>query len=148
MQKLSVKSFDELTKINLYQILRLRSEVFVVEQNCVYQDIDNLDQKALHLFIDINDEIVAYTRLFNKGDYYDEASIGRVLVDKKFRKKNFGHLIIEKSKETIFSCFNTTVIVVSAQLYLKDFYTSHDFIQKGEDYLEDGIPHIKMFINK
>ena len=128
--------------------MRLRSEVFVVEQNCVYQDIDNHDQKALHLFISDDDIILAYTRLFNDGDYYDEASIGRVLVDKNNRKKNLGHLIIEKSKEAISSHFNRSVIVVSAQLYLKDFYASHNFIQKGEGYLEDGIPHIKMFFKE
>ena len=89
MQKSIVKTFDELTKEELYQILRLRSEVFVVEQNCVYQDIDNHDQKALHLFVSIHDEIIAYTRLFNAGDHYNEASIGRVLVDKKHRKNNW-----------------------------------------------------------
>ena len=147
MQKSIVKTFDELTKEELYQILRLRSEVFVVEQNCVYQDIDNHDQKALHLFVSIHDEIIAYTRLFNAGDHYNEASIGRVLVDKKHRKNNLGHFIIEKSKKAIISYFNRSVIVVSAQLYLKDFYASHNFIQKGEGYLEDGIPHIKMFYN-
>jgi len=148
MQKTTVKSFDELTKKELYQILRLRSEIFVVEQNCVYQDIDNFDQKALHLFISINDVIIAYTRLFNAGDYYDEASIGRVVVDKKHRKNNLGHLIIEKSKEAVVSHFKKSIIVVSAQLYLKDFYASHNFIQKGEGYLEDGIPHIKMFYDE
>ncbi len=148
MQKTTVKSFDELTKEDLYQILRLRSEIFVVEQNCVYQDIDNHDQKALHLFFSINDVIIAYTRLFNAGDYYKEASIGRVLVAKNHRKKNLGHLLIERSKEAIAFHFNTSVIVVRAQLYLKDFYNSHNFNQKGEDYLEDGIPHIKMFLNK
>ncbi|MBE9490629.1 MAG: GNAT family N-acetyltransferase [Bacteroidetes bacterium] len=148
MQITKVKSFDELTKKELYQILRLRSEIFVVEQNCVYQDIDNFDQKALHLFIVINDVVIAYTRLFNAGDYYNEASIGRVVVDKNHRNNNLGHLIIEKSKEAIVSHFNKSVIVVSAQLYLKDFYASHNFIQKGEGYLEDGIPHIKMFYNK
>lgn len=148
MQITKVKSFDELTKKELYQILRLRSEIFVVEQNCVYQDIDNLDQKALHLFILINDIVIAYTRLFNAGDYFNEASIGRVVVDKDHRNNNLGHLIIEKSKEAIVSHFNKSVIVVSAQLYLKDFYASHNFVQKGEGYLEDGIPHIKMFYNK
>ena len=148
MQQTKLKTFDELTKEDLYQILRLRSEVFVVEQNCVYQDIDNYDRKSLHLFISINDNIIAYTRLFNAGDYHKEASIGRVVVDKKHRKKDLGHLIIENSIEAIISHFKQSVIVVSAQLYLKDFYVSHKFIQKGEEYLEDGIPHIKMYFNK
>ena len=147
MQKNHLKSFDELTKEDLYQILRLRSDVFVVEQNCVYQDIDNFDQKALHLFIYVNDNIVAYTRLFDAGDYYKEASIGRVVVDIKYRKKNLGHFIIEKSIEAVRFHFKKSVIVVSAQLYLKDFYNSHKFIQKGEGYMEDGIPHIKMYLD-
>jgi len=148
MQQTKLKTFDELTKEDLYQILRLRSEVFVVEQNCVYQDIDNYDRKSLHLFISINDNVIAYTRLFKPGDYHKEASIGRVVVDKKHRKKNLGHIIIEKSIEAIISHFNQSVIVISAQLYLKDFYISHEFVQKGEEYLEDGIPHIKMYFNK
>ncbi len=148
MQKTDIKSFDELTKADLYKILRLRSEVFVVEQNCVYQDIDNYDQKALHLFVSSDDKIIAYTRLFNAGDYYKEASIGRVVVDKEYRKKNLGHHIIKKSKEAILFHFKKSVIVVSAQLYLKSFYISHKFIQKGEGYLEDGIPHIRMYLNK
>jgi len=148
MQQTKLKTFDELTKEDLYQILRLRSEVFVVEQNCVYQDIDNYDLKSLHLFISINDNVIAYTRLFKPGDYHKEASIGRVVVDKKHRKKNFGHIIIKKSIEAIITHFNQSVIVISAQLYLKDFYISHEFVQKGEEYLEDGIPHIKMYFNK
>ena len=148
MQYTAVKSFNELTKQNLYQILRLRSEVFVVEQNCIYQDIDGCDQNALHLFVSDNDEIIAYTRLFNAGDYLKEASIGRVLVSKNYRKNKLGNLIIKKSIEAIISHFNTSEIVISAQTYLKKFYESHNFHQKGEGYLEDGIPHIKMHLNK
>ena len=146
IQRTKLKSFDELTKEELYKILRLRSEIFVVEQNCVYQDIDNYDLTALHLFITINDKIIAYTRLFDAGDYYEKASIGRVVVAKKYRKKNLGHLLIKKSIEAINNRFKKFVIVVSAQLYLKEFYESHKFIQKGEGYLEDGIPHIKMYL--
>jgi len=148
MQYTKVKTFNELTILDLYKILRLRSEVFVVEQNCVYQDIDNYDQKALHLFVSDKDEVIAYTRLFKAGDYSKEASIGRVLVSKNYRNNNLGDLIIKKSIETIKSHFNTSEIVISAQTYLKKFYASHNFYQSGEGYLEDGIPHIKMYLDR
>lgn len=144
MFKVNVKSYDQLSKQELYLILRLRSEVFVVEQNCVYQDIDNKDQSALHLFIPNDNDIIAYTRLFNAGDYFNEASIGRVVVGKEFRDKKIGHIIIEKSIQTIKEKYNRSCIVISAQTYLKNFYASHKFLQTGEGYLEDGIPHIKM----
>ena len=144
MFKVNVKTYDQLSKEDLYLILRLRSEVFVVEQNCVYQDIDNKDQRALHLFIRNHNDVIAYTRLFNAGDYFDEASIGRVVVDKNFRDKKLGHIIIEKSIQTIKQKYNRSCILISAQTYLKNFYASHSFLQIGEGYLEDGIPHIKM----
>ena len=144
MFKVNVKSYDQLSKEDLYHILRLRSEVFVVEQNCVYPDIDNKDQRALHLFICSHNDIIAYTRLFNAGDYFDEASIGRVVVDKNFRDNKLGHIIIEKSIQTIKEKYNRSCILISAQTYLKNFYASHNFLQIGEGYLEDGIPHIKM----
>ena len=91
------KTFDELSTQELYQILRLRSEVFVVEQNCVYQDIDNKDQKALHLFGEFEGEIIAHSRLFKPGDYFEFSSIGRVVVAEKHRDKNFGHELINQS---------------------------------------------------
>ena len=93
-----IKKFSELSTEEIYNILKLRSEVFVVEQNCVYQDIDEKDQKAIHLFIEKNSEIIAYTRIFKKGDYYEEnPSIGRVVVSKKERGKNLGKEIMKKS---------------------------------------------------
>ena len=107
---------------------------------------DDYDQKALHLFISHKDEIIAYARLFNTGDYHKEASIGRVLVSKNYRKNMLGNLIIEKSIEAIESHFNTSEIAISAQTYLKKFYEFHNFRQNGEGYLEDGIPHIKMYL--
>ena len=93
-----IKKFSELSTEEIYNILKLRSEVFVVEQNCVYQDIDEKDQKAIHLFLERNSEIIAYTRIFKKGDYYEEnPSIGRVVVSKKERGKNLGKEIMKKS---------------------------------------------------
>tara|TARA_B110000967_G_C18590935_1_gene414416 strand:- start:28 stop:468 length:441 start_codon:yes stop_codon:yes gene_type:complete len=146
MNKVSIKKFNELTIDELYELLRLRSEVFVVEQDCVYQDLDNKDQKALHLFISDENEITGYTRLFKAGEYFDNASIGRVVVSGKHRDKKVGHLLMTESINTILKHFHTSKITLSAQTYLKKFYESHGFQQVGEGYLEDGIPHIEMKI--
>ena len=142
------KIFNELSTQELYQILRLRSEVFVVEQNCVYQDIDNKDQKALHLFGILEGEIIAYSRLFKPGDYFEFSSIGRVVVTEKHRDKNFGHELIDQSIFEINNLFKVQNITISAQLYLKKFYESHGFVATSETYLEDDIPHIEMKIIK
>ena len=141
-----IKNFSELSTEEIYKILKLRSEVFVVEQNCVYQDIDEKDQKATHLFIEKNNEIIAYTRIFKKGDYYEEnPSIGRVVVSKKERGKNLGKEIMLNSIEFIKKELEGRKIELSAQKYLDKFYTDLDFYSEGEDYLEDGIPHQRMF---
>jgi len=148
MYKSTIKTFNELTTSELYQILRLRSEVFVVEQDCVYQDIDDKDQQANHLFITIKNKVAAYTRLFAPGLYFDTASIGRVVVSLEYRKDGLGHQVMDASIKAVQQKFNTSKISISAQTYLKKFYESHGFIQKGNKYLEDGIPHIKMVYNK
>jgi len=142
------KTFEELSTQELYQILRLRSEVFVVEQNCVYQDIDNKDQKALHLLGIVEGEIIAYSRLFKPGDYFEFSSIGRVVVAEKHRDKNFGHELIDQSILEINHKYNVQNITISAQLYLKKFYESHGFFATSEMYLEDDIPHLEMKISK
>ena len=139
-----VKTFEELTKLELYKILQLRAEVFVVEQDCVYQDVDGKDEKALHVFGLKNNDIVAYTRIFKPGDYFDKASIGRVVVKATQRKFGYGHDLIKASIKAIKDFYNETTIVISAQVYLKKFYESHQFVQVGASYLEDGIPHIRM----
>jgi ElaA protein len=139
-----IKNFLELNTTELYEILQLRSEVFVVEQDCVYQDIDFKDQKALHVFGYKNNKIVAYTRIFKSGDYFDNASIGRVLVVASERKYGFGHDLMKASITAINAHFKVTKITISAQKYLKKFYELHQFTQVGEEYLEDGIPHIRM----
>lgn len=139
-----IKSFSELTTSELYQILQLRSEVFVVEQDCVYQDIDFKDQKSLHVLGYKNNTIIAYTRIFKPGDYFENASIGRVVVKQLERKYGYGHELMKVSIEAIKDAFHQQKITISAQLYLKKFYESHGFIQVGETYLEDGIPHIRM----
>ena len=139
-----IKTFEELTKLELYKILQLRAEVFVVEQDCVYQDVDGKDEKALHVLGLKNNDIVAYTRIFKSGDYFNKASIGRVVVKATQRKFGYGHDLIKASIKAIKDFYNETTIVISAQVYLKKFYESHQFIQVGASYLEDGIPHIKM----
>ena len=140
----TVKKFQELTTSELYEILQLRSEVFVVEQDCVYQDVDGKDQKALHVLGFKNDKIVAYTRLFNSGQYFDTPSIGRVVVKDIERKFGYGHDLIKTSIQAITDNYKETKITISAQTYLQKFYESHGCIKVGEEYLEDDIPHIKM----
>ncbi|WP_108869046.1 GNAT family N-acetyltransferase [Aquimarina aquimarini] len=144
--KFRVKRFQELTTEELYKILRLRAEVFVVEQDCVYQDIDNKDQKALHVIGEKNGDIIAYTRIFDKGHYFDVPSIGRVLVSEKERKYGYGHDLIKESILAIEAHFGNKKVKISAQTYLEKFYKSHGFKKIGKEYLEDGIPHITMII--
>lgn len=139
-----IKNFQDLTVHELYEILQLRSEIFVVEQNCVYQDLDFKDQKALHVFAKKSNRIIAYTRIFKPGDYFKESSIGRVVVNQNQRKFGYGHDLMKYSIDCIQQQFNTSKITISAQVYLTKFYQSHGFNQVGEMYLEDGIPHIEM----
>ena len=141
---ISVKKFNELTVDELHDILQLRSEVFVVEQDCVYQDIDGKDRKALHIIGKKNNKIVAYTRCFAPGIYFEEAAIGRVVVSAEERKFGFGHDIMKASVKAIQNEYKTEAIKLSAQTYLIKFYKTHGFNAIGEGYLEDGIPHIAM----
>ena len=139
-----IKPFEALSAAELYDILRLRSEVFVVEQNCVYLDIDGKDKLGLHLFGEFEGKIVGYSRLFKPGISFDNASIGRVVVDANYRDKNWGHELMQEAIIGIESHFGESRITIGAQLYLKKFYESHGFIQTSEMYLEDDIPHIEM----
>lgn len=141
-----IKKFEALSIHELYGILKLRSVVFVVEQNCVYQDIDDKDSKALHLIGTIDNSIVAYSRLFKPQDYFENACIGRVVIDPNYRARKWGHLLIQKGIEGIKQHFNETKITISAQLYLQKFYESNGFVKTSEVYLEDGIDHIEMKI--
>ncbi|WP_417201056.1 GNAT family N-acetyltransferase [Bizionia sp.] len=147
MLEIKTKTFQELTRDELYQLLQLRSEVFVVEQDCVYQDIDGKDDKALHVLGFKNNKVVAYTRIFKPGFYFDEASIGRVVVKNFERKNQYGYAIMKASISAIKNIYNETTIKISAQTYLKTFYTNLGFQEVGKGYLEDGIPHIGMVKN-
>ncbi|APY10961.1 GNAT family N-acetyltransferase [Seonamhaeicola sp. S2-3] len=147
MLVIKTKTFSQLTTQELYSLLQLRSEVFVVEQDCVYQDIDGKDQKALHILGYNNDILVAYTRIFKPGDYFDKASIGRVVVAKNKRQFKYGNAIMEASIKAIKTYFNESTIKISAQCYLKRFYNNLGFKEVGAEYLEDNIPHIAMIKN-
>ena len=141
----TTKPFDALTLTELYALLQLRSEVFVVEQACAFQDIDGQDQAATHLLgYTETGELAAYTRLFNAGISYPEASIGRVVTSPKFRRFGLGRELLRQSIAAVETLFGPQPIQIGAQLYLKEFYESFGFQQHGEGYLEDGIPHIHM----
>ncbi|MBV7269117.1 GNAT family N-acetyltransferase [Winogradskyella luteola] len=144
MLEIKTKTFQGLTTKELYDLLQLRSEVFVVEQDCVYQDIDGKDQKALHVLAYKNEILVGYARIFKPNDYFKEASIGRVLVKQSERKYKYGYAIMKASIKVIEDYYNVSEIRISAQTYLKRFYNNLEFFEIGEEYLEDGIPHINM----
>jgi ElaA protein len=147
MLNIVIKSFNELSVEELYNILQLRSEIFVVEQKCVYQDMDDKDQKALHVLGKKNNKTIAYTRIFKPCDYFDISSIGRVIVAKNERQYGYGYDIMNASINAIKQNFNESKIKLSAQCYLKKFYNNLGFIEVGEEYLEDDIPHICMIKN-
>ena len=138
------KPFDELSNHELYAILRLRNEVFVVEQNCPYQDADDKDQKSFHLMGFIGDDLAAYVRLLPPGISYKEPSIGRVVTSPKYRRSGAGKALMKKAIEECNRLFGVHPIKIGAQLYLKKFYGDLGFSQTSETYLEDDIEHIEM----
>lgn len=141
------KKFNELNSVELYDLLRLRSEVFVVEQNCVFLDLDNNDQKALHTLGYIGNDLVATTRLFEKDIMYDGyQSIGRVVTAQKYRRTGAGKELMHYSIKECDRLFGKGPIKIGAQLYLKKFYSEFGFEQSGEVYDEDGIDHIPMVL--
>lgn len=143
------KPFKELSLHQLFEIYKLRCEVFVVEQNCAYQDVDDKDFKAHHLLMFQNEQLVGYCRILPPNVSYKEPAIGRVVVSKDFRGKQFGKLLMKQAVDETKKLFQNQDIVISAQLYLLKFYTELGFAKEGEEYLEDNIPHIQMrFINR
>jgi ElaA protein len=139
-----LKPFSDLTPDELYRILQLRNEVFIVEQNCPYQDMDNKDLKSWHLMGTEKDKLIAYSRLLAPGISYSESSIGRIVSSPSARKTGMGKKLVDESIEQIKNLFKTDTIRIGAQLYLKTFYESFGFVQDSEIYLEDNIPHIIM----
>lgn len=145
MLHLESKSYEELTKDELYRILQLRSEVFVVEQDCVYLDPDGKDHQGYHVLGWIDNEIMAYTRIFGPGIMYnDYSAIGRVVTSDKIRKDGHGRALMTYSIESCSQLYPSHPCKISAQSYLIKFYTELGFVTDGEEYLEDGIPHIAM----
>ncbi len=140
--ELIVKHFDQLTARELYEILRLRSEIFVVEQNCVYQDIDGTDPHGYHLYLKDDDGIVAYLRVLPAGVRYDEVSLGRVVSAK--RRRGYATRLLREGIRVAREKFGGSRIVIGAQKYARALYEGVGFVQFGDDYLEDGIPHIHM----
>lgn len=136
--------FDSLSTKILYDLLQLRSEVFVVEQDCVYQDIDGLDQKAFHLVGYDEDTLVGYARFFEPNIYFEEASIGRVIIKETHRDKQLGHELMKQCLYFVEANLGKQAIRISAQVHLTAYYQKHGFVSQGETYLEDGIPHIQM----
>jgi ElaA protein len=139
-----IASFQELSVDELYQILRLRSEVFVVEQQCLWLDCDNKDQKSYHIMGWQDDNLLAYTRLLPAGLSYEEISIGRVATSQKARGTGIGKVLMQKSLEEMGKLFGQGAIKIGAQLYLQKFYEGFGFVQTSEIYIEDGIDHIEM----
>ena len=137
-----VKHFNELTLEELYEILRLRAEVFVVEQNCAYQDLDEVDKDAYHVYIKDEGKMVAYLRVVDKNKRLDEVSVGRVISIK--RRIGLGSKLMKLALETAKEKYGATVVKVGAQTYAKPFYEQAGFRQISDEYEEDGIPHIYM----
>lgn len=139
-----VKTFGELSADELYKILQARTEVFIIEQNCIYQDADGGDYKAVHLWAEENGDILAYCRIFEKGIKYPKASIGRVLTGQSGRGKGLGKQLISFALQILENRFGESAVRISAQDYLLKFYSDFGFEDTGKKYLEDGIPHTEM----
>lgn len=138
------RSFGELSAGELYGLLKLRADIFVVEQECAYADTDGKDQKALHLMGYQGDDLVACARIFGPGDYLDQVSIGRVAVKRDHRGQALGKELMHRALETVRERWGAEPVALSAQTYLRKFYKELGFVETGREYLEDGIPHIKM----
>ena len=142
--KFESKSFDELTNPELYDILQLRSEIFVVEQQCIYNDLDGLDKTAVHLFYKKEGKIVAYARLLPPGTRFADFSIGRVVVHAGERGTGIGKALMNAAIDFCSKTLKAEKIKISAQQYLQRFYEELGFVVSTEMYLEDGIPHVGM----
>lgn len=145
--KITCQHFSELNIHTLYKILQLRNEVFVLEQNCPYQDLDDKDLDALHLCYWDHDQLIAYCRLLKKEVTYSEPCISRVIVKQNYRGKGIANQLMLNAIETTKTTYHTTSIRISAQLYLEKFYSNLGFKSIGTTYLEDGIPHIEMVLS-
>ena len=141
------KHFEDLKPKELYSIIHLRNEVFVVEQNCVYQDADNKDIYSYHLMCTINNKLVAYARILPAGLAFAEVSLGRIVTSPSHRREGFGRILLQKSISQAYLLFGIVPIRIGAQLYLQKFYESFNFRAVGPFYLEDDIEHVEMLLS-
>jgi ElaA protein len=141
-----LKKFDDLSSLQLYNIMQLRNEVFVVEQHCIYQDADNKDKSSHHLMGMTESALIAYARLIPPGLAYPESSIGRVVTASSLRRTGLGQELMQHAIQSIYQLYGRGTIRIGAQLYLTNFYDSIGFKTTGDTYLEDGIKHIEMFL--
>lgn len=146
--KFTLKTFDELTNSELYNILKERTAVFVVEQNCPYAEVDGKDMQSYHLYKEENGEIIAYLRILPPGVSYEELSIGRVLVKKEYRGQKLAQELMAVALQFIHDELNETTVKIQAQDYLRNFYQSFGFLAISETYLDDNIPHVDMLLQK
>ena len=142
-QSVILKSFKDLNKEELYKLIKLRIEVFVVEQKCPYQDLDDLDQDAEHMWIEEAGEIISYLRINSGGTKFKEPSLGRIVTKEKYRNKGFATRLIHEALKVIQENYGMPVMI-SAQSYLQNYYQAFGFETCSEEYLEDDIPHVNM----
>ncbi len=142
-----IKHYTELSKDEFHDIIALRIAVFVVEQDCPYQELDGLDKDAFHVLIKDQNEIIGTARILKAGVAYTEVAIGRVVSSSSHRHLKLGHALMSSSMEFIDSNLNHSPVRLSAQSHLKGYYAKYGFIPTGKDYLEDGIPHSEMLFN-
>ncbi|SEN83690.1 ElaA protein [Amphibacillus marinus] len=148
MLKWKMKKFTEFTTLEWYQIAKLRVDTFIVEQKCTYRDLDDYDQVSTHIFLQKNDQIVAYMRLIPSGNYYQEASLGRVIVKESERGFGYGRELLDKGVHHLTEQMGEQVVRIQAESYLKDLYESYGFQVISEPYLEFNIWHVDMLLEK
>lgn len=143
-----VKSFQELSLEEFHDIIALRIQIFIIEQNCPYQEVDGKDKLAHHLFFknEMN-EIIAVTRILPQGIFYDEVAIGRVVVHEDYRGSGLGNQLMSGSMNFVRDKYGEVPVRLSAQKHLENYYGNHGFKSTGKEYLEDGIPHVEMLYN-
>lgn len=142
--QITTKHYQELTLDEFHDLIALRISVFVVEQDCPYQELDGLDKDAFHLFIKINEKIVACCRILKAGVAYKEVAIGRVVSNPEYRNLKLGHELMQAARTFVVQQFGEVDIKLGAQTHLTSFYQKHGFESTGKEYLEDGIPHTEM----
>ncbi|ANS75931.1 GNAT family acetyltransferase [Paenibacillus yonginensis] len=142
----NLKSFDQLTGTEVYKILQLRMNVFMLEQNCLYPEVDDKDQASHHLFLAADGEIAAYCRILPRGVSYPQASIGRVLVNPSYRRRGLAQELMRIALEFLKEEWHETEVKIQAQHYLESFYGTFGFRPVSDVYPEDGIPHVDMVL--